>query len=438
MSTKIEWTHVPDGNGGFKKGETWNPQVGCREISPACRQCYAAKLAHRGMSPQHKGLTVVRKDGPHWNGEINRVPHLLAQPLKWREPRGVFVGSMTDLFYKVDTDEDCEFIAAIFGIMVACPQHTFMLLTKRPENAAKWFAWLDRQCEQDCVDQVEFCVLAAMNALLDAGLDAEAEQLFDRYGWAKDGDYWGGFEAMEHEDSPGIERRKRRAQRATEGWDAEAWPAKNICFGVTAEDQQRANERIPILLGLPAAVHYASYEPACGDIDWRSIPVPPSMSVKRDFETTYNALAGAECRRDGEVVARGPRLDWIIGGGESGPGARPAHPEWFRSTRDQCVEANVAFFFKQWGEHGPSCVNSIDGTAVFRSFPDHATWVSKASTWLSKKGDVCVDMAGKVLKNGGDFATAVYPVSVSRRLGKSIAGRDLDGRTWDQFPEGAG
>jgi protein gp37 len=76
--TKIEWTHVPDGNGGFKRGETWNPQVGCREVSPACRHCYAATTAHLHAKTiaQHRGLTVVRENGVHWNGKINRVPAL--------------------------------------------------------------------------------------------------------------------------------------------------------------------------------------------------------------------------------------------------------------------------------------------------------------------------------------------------------------------------
>ena len=97
--TAIEWTWVPDGKGGTKRGETWNPQVGCREVSPACEHCYAAGMAHRGMSPQHRGLTVLRKTGVHWNGSISRVPELLLQPLSWREPRGIFVGSMTDTFY---------------------------------------------------------------------------------------------------------------------------------------------------------------------------------------------------------------------------------------------------------------------------------------------------------------------------------------------------
>ena len=73
---------------------------------------------------------------------------LLTQPLSWREPRGVFVGSMTDLFFDVETDVACKWIAAIFGVMAATPRHTYMLLTKRPENARRWFVWLDRQLEQ--------------------------------------------------------------------------------------------------------------------------------------------------------------------------------------------------------------------------------------------------------------------------------------------------
>lgn len=431
---KIEWTNVADGNGGFKKGETWNPQVGCKEISSACRSCYAAKLAHRGMSPQHKGLTVLRKDGPHWNGEINRVPGMLSQPLKWREPRGVFVGSMTDLFIKVDTDEDCEFIAAIFGVMIACPQHTFMLLTKRPENAARWFAWLDRQCEESTFDQVELCVQAAGEALLDAGFDKKAEQLFDRHGWARDGDYYGGFEAMEHEDLPGIERRKRRAQRDTEGWDGEQWPARNIWVGVTAEDQQRADERIPVLLDLPASVRYVSYEPACGPLDLSRWIGPHEHCTACDRPS--DAQDGDTCphcgaidhlmRTWGDAADDEPRLHQVIAGGESGAGARPSHPDWFRLARDQCVEAGVAFFFKQWGEWAPEVGANRGPKMLMSSTGETAD--------AGRYGRECVLPVDKLIINGKPALEGQPGRVVLARYGKSENGRELDGRTWDGFP----
>ena len=94
MTTKIEWTWVPDGNGGHKRGETWNPQVGCLPVSPGCANCYAGRLAGRGMCEQHRGLTKLGKRGYVFDGTITRVPRLLEQPLRWRKPRGISDASL--------------------------------------------------------------------------------------------------------------------------------------------------------------------------------------------------------------------------------------------------------------------------------------------------------------------------------------------------------
>lgn len=364
MTTSIEWTWVQDGKGGRKKGETWNPQVGCREISPGCRECYAAKQAHRGMSKQHHGLTVMRTNaagenlGAHWNGQINRVPHLLAQPLKWREPRGIFVCSMSDLFFDVDSDDACRWIAAIFGVMAACPQHTFMVLTKRPENAARWFTWLERESRIECAGVARLCVAAAVLAI--------------------------------ERSVPVVRERVRKAAETRI-----AWPLPNVWVGVTAEDQQRADERVPVLLGLPAAVRFVSYEPALGPVDWTRINWPGRwpVDVLRGGSWDVDPAAGFVQHSDM------PTLDWLICGGESGPHARPMHSDWTRSARDQCEAAGVAFFFKQWGEH------------VRPSQMPEDTWSR-------------LDASESGLGNTDD------PV----RVGKAAAGRELDGRTHDAFP----
>lgn len=119
MSTKIEWTQ-----------ETWNPVVGCSKVSEGCRNCYAETMARRlkGMGlPQYQD--VVDERG--WTGKIATVPDALEKPLRWRKPRRVFVGSMTDLFHeKVPTN----YIGAVLGKMAECPQHTFQILTKRPRR----------------------------------------------------------------------------------------------------------------------------------------------------------------------------------------------------------------------------------------------------------------------------------------------------------------
>jgi len=120
MATKIQWSD-----------ETWNPAVGCTHISPGCDHCYAATVASRQMQPAHVGLTVGRR----WNDTVRLLPERLGEPFKWRKPRRVFVGSMTDLFHhKVPAD----FIDDVFGVMERCAAHTFQVLTKRPLRMARF------------------------------------------------------------------------------------------------------------------------------------------------------------------------------------------------------------------------------------------------------------------------------------------------------------
>ena len=387
--TAIEWTWVPDGKGGTKRGETWNPQVGCREVSPACEHCYAAGMAHRGMSPQHRGLTVLRKTGVHWNGSISRVPELLLQPLSWREPRGIFVGSMTDTFYfDKRGPEVYEWIASLFAVMAACPQHTFILLTKRPEDAKEWFRWLDSQAR--ALDKV----------------------------WAVPG------------HSPHIEICRRqlikrlpqdtRTKTILRLTSARPWPLPNVWLGVTAEDQKRADERVPVLLDLPAAVRFVSYEPALGPVDWSEWIAAPIEKREQAHHMRTGHWCGpdepdAEHDPDGDCSAceaegctrcpnwRGDTMiDWVIAGGESGSKSRAPSLDWMRSTRGQCKQAGVAFFFKQWGEWAPAS-----------QLPD--------DEWSR-------------LDAGGKFSDEELAGDKSIRVGKGRAGRLLDGRTHDEFP----
>ena len=145
------------------------------------------------------------------------------------------------------------------------------------------------------------------------------------------------------------------------------WPLwfRNIWLGVSVEDQKTADERIPLLLQTPAAVRWASYEPALGPIDfgrwigtmrclgcqYRGFSdgdVCPDCGCSRDYEYGPIEFESGLCEKD-----KMPLLNWIVAGGESGPKARPSHPDWFRSVRDQCQTAGVPFLFKQWGEWGP-------------------------------------------------------------------------------------
>ncbi|HEX2677999.1 MAG TPA: DUF5131 family protein, partial [Polyangiales bacterium] len=129
--TAIEWTDT-----------VWNPVRGCARVSPGCESCYAERQAHRFSNPggPYEGLTVLGKHGPRWSGRARFVPETLDAPLRWRKPRRIFVNSMSDLFHHDITNEQ---IAAVFGVMAACPQHTFQVLTKRAERLPEWFRWVD-------------------------------------------------------------------------------------------------------------------------------------------------------------------------------------------------------------------------------------------------------------------------------------------------------
>ncbi len=158
-SSKIEWTE-----------KTWNPTVGCTPVSPGCDLCYAGRmswrLANMGRA-EYVDLTVMRNaparagggNRPVFNGVVRQLPDRLSLPSTWRKPKMIFVNSMSDLFHKQVSD---DFIKSVFEVMVACPQHTFQVLTKRPERAAElsdqlpWppNVWLGTSAEdQTCLDE---------------------------------------------------------------------------------------------------------------------------------------------------------------------------------------------------------------------------------------------------------------------------------------------
>lgn len=183
-----------------------------------------------------------------------------------------------------------------------------------------------------------------------------------------------------------------RADALWDGSEEVPWPLPNVWLGVSAEDQKWADIRIPVLLDTPAAVRFISAEPLLG---------PINLEMLAGSTLGWNAL-------DDESIAH-PALDWVIVGGESGHNARPMHPAWATSLRDQCAHAEVPFLFKQWGEWAPGILDfgSRTGTVGigFRSIP-------------------YVDG-----RYGGELASMT-------RIGKKAAGRELDGRTWDEFPKG--
>lgn len=123
MSTHIEWSD-----------EVYNPIVGCERVSPGCDRCYAIGVAHRAMQPAHKGLTIRRAGEPtDWTGEVRFLPERLEMPFRWKTPRRVFVNSMSDLFHPAVT---VDVLKPIWDVMVATPQHSYQILTKRPQRMA--------------------------------------------------------------------------------------------------------------------------------------------------------------------------------------------------------------------------------------------------------------------------------------------------------------
>jgi protein gp37 len=211
-SSHIEWTDA-----------TWNPITGCSKISPGCKFCYAERLAHR---LQAMGQRNYR------NGfEITLQPHMLNHPLRWRQPRRVFVNSMSDLFH---ADVPATYIKRVFDVMRRASWHQFQVLTKRS----------DRLLELDHILK----------------------------------------------------------------WQPHIW------MGVSIENEDYLF-RMDHLKKTGAKTKFLSIEPLLGPLR--------------------------------KLNLRG--IDWVIVGGESGPGARPVDPDWVREIRNRCTAAGVPFFFKQWG-----------------------------------------------------------------------------------------
>lgn len=341
--TKIEWTD-----------STWQIITGCSVVSPGCTNCYAMRLAGTRLQhhPSRIGLTDMSKAGPVWNGKVRFNSQWLDQPLRWRRPRRIFVCAHGDLFHEAVSD---EWIDQVFAVMALAQQHTFQVLTKRPDRMRAYLA---------------------------------ERAVGGRHVWA----------AGQAIKMPGGQDKPDPR-----------WPLPNVWLGVSVEDQQRADERIPLLLRTPAAVRWISAEPLLG---------PVRLDAVTEAEETPDGLCGwhidalrgdAWDDENGSLTQEyrdthgDARIDWVVAGGESGPGARPMHPDWARSLRDQCQAAGVAFHFKQFGSWAPG---------------DMPAWPETA--------DLAVESGTGHYFEDGQWMN---------RVGKKRAGRELDGRTWDQYPE---
>lgn len=356
----IEWTDA-----------TWNPITGCSVVSPGCTNCYAMKMAFRieamaagrDTTSAYDGLTRKTKAGAVWTGQVRMVESALLQPLRWKKPQRIFVNSMSDLFHE---DVPDSVIDRVFSVMALAPQHTFQVLTKR---SARMRAYIS----DPAVVRRVYLLACDLAIELNPGIVLIA---------------------------PGTdEQLAPSGPRVFLG----TWPVPNVWLGVSAEDQARADERIPDLLATPAAVRFLSAEPLLGPIDL------PAAGMK------WNG------RLDRETGER-RFLDWVIVGGESGPGARPMHPDWARQIRDDCADAGVPFFFKQWGEWAPGeNATSTAGRAC------------DAATWFHDRWDI-----ERMTPAASEAAAAFGEEPDVWRAGKRAAGRRLDGVTHDAMPAANG
>jgi len=202
-----------------------------------------------------------------------------------------------------------------------------------------------------------------------------------------------------------------------------AWPWLNVWIGATVVDQAEAERDIPKLLAVPARVRFLSVEPMLGRMYIEDIPDPVGGVCLKPLNG-LRWVGNGQGRN--ETRSLGGRIDWVICGGESGPKARPMHPDWARSLRDQCAAASVAFLFKQWGEWTEFDDSGLPGVRrVIEGDPEFSSQASKCDAFMACDGTVIATMA--------DAADGI-PYRGLVRAGKHIAGRMLDGRTHDEVP----
>ncbi|MFA6019773.1 MAG: phage Gp37/Gp68 family protein [Rhodospirillales bacterium] len=268
---------------------TWPIVTGCsKDGNKGCDNCYAAFQAATRLKhlPHYVGLAGFDKNGnAQWTGKVRCNEDVLLEPLHTRKPQRYFVAPRGDLFHTQVPD---EFLDKAFAVMALCPQHKFMIFTKRAKRRRDYL--LSR--------------LGMGKAQICRAINEIPAKLGNRHG-------------------------------------ALSMPLPNVWQITSVWDQESANRLIPPTIETPAAVRGVSIAPMLGPVDLKRVMTEDCYEL--------NSLTGD--RYDLEIF--GPRLHWVIVEGESGKNARPMHPDWVRSIRDQCDDAGVPFYFKQWGEFSP-------------------------------------------------------------------------------------
>ncbi|MEO0796283.1 MAG: phage Gp37/Gp68 family protein [Verrucomicrobiota bacterium] len=350
---------------------TFNGWEGCTKVSPGCANCYAENRNSRfnGGSSVNWGKGAPRRktSDNNWKLPLRWNREAEADLMKWEvfynvkgpahcpRPRRPRVFSAS-LADWLDPEIPIEWLVDLLFLVQSTPSLDWLLLTKRPE------LWYDRIADARLWVEEAHTRLAPLNRALSNWLGA----------WL---DEWHGLRKVAQSGTP-----------------------HNVWIGTSVEDQIRADQRIPALLKIPAKVRFLSCEPLLGEVD------------------INHYLDNAPL--DGGYFGRS-LLDWVIVGGESGPNARPMHPDWARSLRDQCQEAGVPFFFKQWGEWAPWQKDDYVEEQWCVKPDGDLSWVS---------GDLSDGILNNWSKN---YAAGDHVIT---RVGKKAAGRLLDLREWNELP----
>lgn len=351
MPTKIEWAQ-----------SVWNPTRGCSKVSHGCNNCYAIRMAHRlahmpATAQRYAGLAKKTEHGLEWTGTVATDESALHIPVKNKKPTIYFVDSMSDIFH---ASVPFAFIDRIFAAMAASPQHVFIVLTKRPEQAFKWFNYQDKEWANEGMQGTERIRYQALHTL---GINILAENF--------------------------------------------AWPLPNVIMGVSIESQKYI-ERLHWLVRIPAATRCISAEPLLGELDLHFTRIA--------FEKASEDFLNLPTK---DLLYPKGSIDWVIAGGESGPGARPCNFGWATKLQQQCKKAGIAFFFKQWGEYLPLC-----------------EWYKKPF-FTKNKTIYTANERGQAVDVYDYYKTAekITDENTFYKVGKKLAGSLLNGQQYRQLPE---